>query len=527
MREHYGHYVSPDTNITNYSTGHYVQQTTVNESFVLVEDPQIGDFVVDRRRDNGLYYDYLTTAAAFRSGGVSQLCKDQSSGTIPNTYSMTRRWHTNGLFYIVDWAADKLQATPEQRLAWHLATDVDDQAHLLFSHAMELGIQGWGGGENFHERQWPTVAAIGGLTDVLDKHGVTYDDTIRIPGIDIPPLFEGERNDVNLDRLQYAVTELLLWFDHDGASPEIRSWVREMCSLDNFAITEDKKLAFKDKEIALLFSKGYLLLSTEHWNDPINRVQLHLLIQASQHAILQRRISWMQQVDKGVPRRPEHYLYGIDQDVVDSMGTGPGQADDFIYAIKNSLYPIAMQERQRFIDYKQAEYASFLLDERARDYPSELLTPTRVDFGPPSSQVGVELAEADEGTVPQPKLPLLRHDDAGVSYTLQPLKNRYVDPLVMVKGMPRTLSEIDVNYARLKEEQQQLQKMGVVVRLAFASGFEQAFKHGVNTNDKEFQDMRRVTSDMTSDQQRTIIELAAERAKALNVATGSLVLKAV
>lgn len=523
MSFEYGHYIPPDPNITHFSTGHHVQRVTVNEKFLMIEDPMLGDFIVGDRRDNGLYYDYLTTANASRSGGISQLCKDQATSTIPNNASLTRRWHVNGLVGMVDHIADRLEVDDVTRLGYHLATSGDDQAHAEFSHGVEQVLQSWGGPENFHEDMWPLIAELGGTADVLRKHGVTFDQNILIPGIELPGWINAKHPDVSADRLQYAVTELLLWFDHDGAPADIRECVRSICSMDNIVITDDGDMAFKDTDTARRFSKGYLLLTTEHWNEPINRVQLHLIVQAVQRAIVKRRISWMDQIDRCETRQPVSYMYGIDQDIVDAMHTGPGNTDDFMYAIRSALYPIAMQERKTFVDYKMREYAAFLLDDKARDYPSQYMEPKRVEFGPPASQVAITLSPALPDQQPE-KLPQLDRNAEGIRYMLRPLKNRFVDPLVMRPGGLVRLSELDPNYKKLLAEQQQLQRMNTTVELAFAGAFEDVFKEGVRENEADFDGLTE-RSDMTDDQKRKIIEISAARADRIAINAGTLVLK--
>lgn len=501
----------------------------MNERFIMVEDPMLGDFVVGDRQGDKVFYDYLTTPNMYRAGGISQLCKDEASATTPNTASLTRRWHILGLFSLVETFSDRVKATDEERLAYHLAADGDDQAHMIWSHATEQAIQLWGGPENYHEQVWPHIAQLGGTVAALKKNGVIVNKQIEIPGVDIPKWLKSNHPDINLDRFQYAVAELLLWFDNDDSSDKVRDFIRTICSPDNLVINEDGDLAFKSADVARIFAKGYLLLATEHWNDPINRVQLHLLIHATQRAITKRRIGWMDEIDKRETRRPENYLFGIDDDIVQAMDTGPGRSDDFTYSIKNALYPIALQERQRYIDYKRNEYAAFLLDKNACDYPSEYLSPRRVEFGPPSSQVAVLVKpfsrrKQTETSRLHPKIPILNTEADGISYELPPLKNRYVDPLVMVGSESKRLSEIDPNYKKLLTQQQKIQKMSVVVQLAFAGGFEGAFKEGVKLNDREFGRIKN-RSLMTDDQQRRVIEMAAQRARDINLNLGTLVLK--
>lgn len=528
MSVEHGLYVEPDR-VNHFSTGHHVQRVTVDETFIMVEDPMLGNFVVDGRNGHQVYYDYLTTPNLYRSAGISQLSKDEASATIPNTASFTRQWHILGLFDLVNRFCDRQNDSEEVRLAYHLAADADDQAHLLESHSSEQAIQKWGGPEDYHEIVWPEIAELGGTSEVLRKHGVTVNSNILIPGIEIPGWIIDKHPDINVDNFQYAVTELLLWFDHDGSPPEITELVRLICSPENLEITDTGQLAFRDLEIARIFAKGYLLLSTEHWNEPLNRVQLHLLIQATQRAIVKRRIAWMDKIDKGEQRLPEHYLFGIDQDVIDAMNTGPKNPDDFMFAITNTVRSIATQERKRFIDYKLGEYATFLLDAKAQDYPSDYLPLTRVQFGPKPSQVAISVIQKggqDDQDIVARKIPVLEDDPNHITYRLPPFKNRFVDPLVRhASGFVR-LSEVDQNYKNLLGEQQQLQHTEVVVQLAFAAEFEESFRQGVKLNDDEFETIKK-RSPMTNDQRRRVIELAGARAQSLSQARGTLILKAV
>jgi len=359
---------------------------------------------------------------------------------------------------------------------------------------------------------------------VLDKYGVKHDENFCIPGVAIPNWVECSAPDINVDRLQYTVTELLLWFDHDQALPEAREIVRSICSPENMVITSSGDLAFKDIESARIFAKGYLLLTTEHWNDPINRVQLHLLIEAAKRSVIKRRIDWMDAVDKGTTRYPDEYFLGVDEDIVDGMQTGPQNRDDFMYAVKNLLYSIAMQERERYATYKLGEYSAFLLDDKAHDYPSELLGPKRVEFGPPSSQVSIEV-NFDEAEQGGSRVPRLREGN-GICYDLRPLKNRHVDPLVVLSsGEAKRLSEVDNNYANLLREQQRVRSATVAVRLALAGEFEDAFKDGISENERDFEKLKEETAPhMTLDQRRRVIHLGAERAKQSAINAGSLVL---
>ncbi|MGB4758652.1 MAG: hypothetical protein WBP26_01220 [Candidatus Saccharimonadales bacterium] len=532
MIERAGLYIPPDPNeATSYTTGHHVARMSYignGGGFVQHESPVLGTTVIGLRQEKdvqNLYYDLLTTPDAMRAHGISQLCKLDTIATIPNTGSLNRMsGHIADLMVVVDSFADRLRFSKDQRLAAQLLVSQDDKAHWAGSHATELIVQGFGGPESQHQFNWQQLAVLGGTAGVLKKHQVAYDPkTMLLPDVALPKFLDAEAPDINPDRWQYTLAEALTWYDTDNASTSMRERVRDLCSLDKIEISDDGQMVFKDVSDALLFSKIYLLLATEHWNNPINRVQLHLYIQAAQSAIVKRRMPWMRDIDKGQTRHPVYYLNCIDRDILDALSTEDGKRDDFMYAIGNALYPIAAQERRRTIDYKLPEFISFLLDESAQDYPSEYLYPRRVDFGPPSSQVSVHMRPAKE-TDPKGKLPVFNEGTDAISYTLRPLKNRFVDPLVKHNGQIVRLSEACAQYKSLLDQQQSLQAMSVEVELAFAGAFREIFKAGVRESDERFAS----TSDyppMTKDQKRRVVEGAAQRAVRYAVGAGTVVIK--
>lgn len=521
MSAEYGMYVPPDHNVTKFSTGHRVQQVEIHDGFLVIDSPQYGSYVVGNNNSKNFFYDYFTTADSFRSLGVSQLSKKEFHATIPNTADFTRYWHITDLFRTIEHFAHRYNIPQEEMMAYVLHQTGTDKAHGQFSHATDILKEDYAGREEAHEQGWPLMAVLGGSKEVLDKYGIKYDADYRIKGIELPPWVDCKRPNLDADSFQYAVAEMLLWFDHDQAPPEIRDLVRLISDPENLSI-KDGQFVFEDADVARVFSKAYLLLTTEHWNDPINRVQLHLLIESTKRAIARRRIKWMDDVDKGVTRSPEGYLFGIDDDIVDAMDTGPKNRDDFMFAVRNLLHSISMQERERFINYKQSQYAAFLLDDKAHDYPSELLNPKRVEFGPESSVVTIEATFTGHPQVGN-KIPEFNENDA--SYNLHPLKNRYIDPLVFVKQGSRRvikkLSDIDANYRNLLKEQQQVRSASVVVRLALTQKFEADFVQGIRENRDEYNALLSENApEMTLDQQRQIVELGASAAKSSAIRMG-------
>lgn len=477
-----------------------------------------------------LMYDFHTTPNAQRGLSITQLCKSKESSTIPNLASFNRTCGVLEQYPLVEHFGAMQGLTREHTDAIHIAVEGDDPTHTAFSHKLELAIQRWGGPEDNHEEQYPTLAELGGTTAVLDKHGVKYDERIRVQGYDIPEWAHATtREDLDVDRLQYIAAEALLWFDHDGADPAVRARVKEALDLKNFEVTPDGQLAFKDADHAMVVSKLMMLFATEHWNDPINRAHLHLGIHGVQHNIMERRLAWMEEVDRGETRKPTRYFYGIDQDFTDAFDTGPGRSDGFIYLISNILNESGMQERRRFVEYRLAEYTRFVMDDSAQDYPSEYLRPKRVEFGPRSSSIHtetVELTDEQRAQLANVKIPQLEKHNSDLSYLAGPLKNRYIDPLVRQGDDYVRLSQARPAYAKLRKEQEHLQSLGVRVSFAFATNdHAKEFRKGMKDNDEKFEKLQRKASDMTHDQQRRVIEMAAQRSVRLCHNAGVLVLR--
>lgn len=525
----YGVFIPPDENITRFSTGHFAQRLTINDNFMMVEDPGVGDFVIQ----DPLMYALHTTPNAMRATAISQLCKNRENATTPNLWSVFREECVVAQYPMVEKFGAQQNLSREHINAIHIAVELPDQGHPVFSHLAEQAIQKWGGPENYHDQKWPYLAKLGGTTTVLSNAGVVFDEQIRVPGYKIPEWAERtDKRDLDVDNLQFIIAEGLRWFDTDNVDVALRSKIRDAIKIDNFEVTDTGHLAAKTPEVALIVAKLLMLFSTEHWNDPLNRAHMHLMIHGMQRSITTRRLAWMDDIDRGETRDPVGYYYGIDDDFTRALETGPGRSDDFIYLVSNTLNSSGIEERRRFVDYKLPEYARFMADDLAQDYPSQYLEPKRVEFGPKSSSMKtepVELTAEQIKNLSQVKVPELDKDHDALTYVAGPLKNRFVDPLVRQGSEYKRLSEIDSAegraFKKLLAEHQQLQRLGVRVSFAFNPGYAEEFRNGMTRNDLEFNSGSVQRSEMTHDQRRRVIETGAVKAMALGQASGRLVLK--
>lgn len=525
MSEH-GHHIQADTSEQVYHTDHHAWRMTDHGAYLSVESPLLGEYPIYGRPEDALFTDLIRSPLGWRSFAITQLSKDVSHTTIPNTASFIRAGHVTDSREITHRLARDMDATDEQKLGWQIYAQVTDYSHGPFSHATDIVFEGHGGGERFHEVRMPDAFQHGGINRVLEQHNVVVDTNGVMPGIELPPWVECESPDINVDRFQYGPQELDLWFAGEDVDPRVQEAVKNASSLDNITILDDGRMAFRDIESARVFSKGYLLLGTEHWNDPVNRVQLHLLIETIKRSIIKRRLPFMDDVDLGVTRNPESYSYAIDADVIEATRTRRGHRDDFMYAVRSLLSAIGKQERERFIEYKREQYAQFLLDDQAIEYPSEILNDHLVDFGPPSTHVEISVIKVgDEVKGRQTAAQLVQDDVEGIKYHLPPLKNRYVDPPVLLRnGTSKRLSELDPNFARIKDEHQAIQAASLSVRLVLAKDFEEGIRNGITANAIEFEEKRKDRS-LSPDQLRHEIEGASQRARDVAVKAGHLVLR--
>lgn len=503
-------------------TGHNVQALEFTYDGIVVRDPWLGEFEVA----DPLIASFHGTANAIRAMGVSQLCKTPYDSTIPNLADLTREECVIAQVPLVEHFGRMQGLSLEEMRAIHIGIEGDDQTHMALSHVLELPLQGWGGQQNFHEKNYGHIARLGGTADVLDEYRLTYDSDMKVKDFRIPEwAHASEREDLDIDRYQYIAAEAYRWFDNDEVDPEVRRKVKEALSIDNFTLTEDGVLAFKHAEHALVVSKLMMLFANEHWSDPVNRAHAHLLIHGVNRSISKRWLPWMDAVDNRSTRRFPYYYYGIDNDFAQVLHEGPGRDDETGYLIGAVLRNSGREERSRFSRYRRKEYSDFIKNDRAVNYPSEYLSPQRVNFGPRSLVVDtqtVSLSPEEIKELKQVKVPKLLEGSPDLTYIAGPFKERFANPQVQVSGGFRRLSEVNPAYRSLLRESEALQSLGVRVTFAFVDRITDIFRKGLADNEDAFV-FSLENEQMTPDQQARLIEDAASRAFQLSAKAGRII----
>lgn len=531
MQEKTGLWIPPDDDETLYSSGHHATRLVQHVNYMEVQDPSLGAYAIGDRPEAGVIQDLVMSRLGMRAGDIAQLSKRKQHGTIPNVYDFYRHGHVISNAEIVFRKSQEhpSRVSDTQRLSWELAVFLDDLAHGIGAHLSDMIIEGgFGGRENAHQARALEAWEYGGIAEVLKNHKVKVDVTGAIKGIATPPWVETNAPDICVERFQYTAEEMRLWLESADVSEDAKHIIATLSDLDNLTITDDARLAFKDEHVALLFSKAYLLLSTEHWNEPVHRVIEHLLIEAFKHSVYSRRLPDMDLYDNGDTADVVSYTYGVDDDLRLALDTSRHDRDDFMFAISQLLSQLGKEERWRYVEYKRDQFVRFLKDSRAQDYPSPLLNGHMVDFGPPSSAVEIDVTAGKAPSSRRPAIKanaakLIHTDSGGVQYGLQPMKNRYVDPLVMTERGPRPLSKVNNVYRELLRQHSVIHASKIAVRLAVSSGYEELIREVVQLNTNEAKVPRRR---LERDPLRWQIDAAAERAKTTAQAAGRLVLGA-
>lgn len=501
-------------------------------SYLQLRNPLMDEvvFSADDTGPKGVMFDVLHTPLGERSFDLTQLSKTADHETIPDTHRFNRFGHVAMVTEITNRIGRREKVSSDKVLAYVLSAALDDLAHGPLSHATDIAVEGPGQKERFHQERAPEALQLGGVIDVLKGHDIKTNKRGEMKGIVVPPWVECGAPDVCVDRLQYTLQELLLWFSGSN-SPEaetIREILTSIASLDNIAINNEGNMVFLDEDEARLFSKGYLLLSTEHWNDLVNRVQLYLLIEALKYSIIERRLPYMSEIDHGITRQPLDYLYAVDSDIIAAMQPKPGDTDPYLFAIANQLAGVGYEERGRFKNFKRPVFEAFLTDAKASEYPSALLHAQLADFGPESSRFetrfyknGAKLEQLRREQNPQ--VPHLVSHNGNLHYVLLPLKNRFLDPLVRTRSGDIPLSEVDPRYAELLAQHQQIQQATLSVHIPTTTAYRKLLWEQALSVSEGFSRAQEQLEPMNRDPKRRSIESAAKRALAAAMQRGQYI----
>jgi len=421
---------------------------------------QEGDEVLLELSDNALVRRLLN---------VEQLTLDRLTQTIPATAEFSRYEHMWGSVVFVREMLDKYAPETDSRtkLILQLRAFVSDLGHTAGSHRGDWMFQGMSGPENQHDNELMHLLDVSGITEILTRHSI---DPAEVVFPDIEDWIERPAPDLCVDRVDYASREMKRWLNF---TTQIEFATRP----EAFKLI-DNQLVMANHKHALSFAKGFLLLPTEHWNEPVHRLMLHL------DQELVKRIftadgpglvaSFMDGPDDYHPR---DYMYTVDRDITFEMRF----RDPFLNSVRPLMEDIAQAKRRISAWERRHQLQNFFSEfDKPKAFPDPL-KPYEYPYDQSLNIVpgNINIIEVDK----QEDVEDFGEHPESLDFFLPPMKPRAVDPLYLdEQGSVRRLSETDSDYADLLKQQAAILKRAYVARLYLNPEVKARIEQGLEEN---------------------------------------------
>jgi len=411
---------------------------------IIAHDPRWGTEVIGDEPGDEVFLKLADNDLVKRARAIEQLVLDVTTATIPDTANFSRWEHMWGGVVLVRKLTKGQGYSDRERLRLQLKVFVHDLGQTAFSHLGDWMFQD-DTSEDQHDKELLGLLDVSGVSDILREAGFTPEEIVthdEHDGLDRP------LPDLSDDRLDYGAREMLRWLPVNEG----------LLSEENFTIKNGQIVA-KSIETARLFAKGYLLLTTEHWNEPVHRLQLVLQEQLVKHLLTNGKSGFMATyMCPPDMHHPRDYMYTIDNDIMSEVQ----QRDVFTQLLYPLMQQIGLHKRKDFVANRYRCLTQWLQSDTDR-YPNplehmdglgehtNLPLPPQVSMIPVKNHSGIK----DFGNKPYT-----------VDFYLRPLKMRVVDPLFIDEiGELKRLSAVDANYRNLKQQQMQLMGQAYVARL--------------------------------------------------------------
>jgi hypothetical protein len=484
----------------------------------------------------GEFVNYVVRSSlGIRGFDVSQLSKTTSSSTIPNAQYF-KRIQTTELVHLYNEVMERsgLKLTEEARRQ-HVAYQLlEDLFHYDFSHGLELPFQGWSGPQTASTSAAEYLLKASGLIDrfpwlkgMIAKNGA-LEPGMKLDCLDAQKDPETGVPGFDFDKLHYVPSEIALWFA-DYESPALHELLLRAASPEAVFLNDQGELVFKDIDVALFLSKCLLLLSTEHWNEIMQRMQIFAINEAFLLSVRSRSLAQMtlsdgRPVDGGETIDPRSYVYGGDSSLDHSLLALVQKGEPYAVLLTEILKTVGMQERGKFLHNKRPVFADFLTDHGARDFPSSigLLVQEpghKRKYGLVSPYYNI--TALDPSTTEKLSSPLPVFEKNKTAFTLTTLKYRSIDPLVRANGKDVRLSAISATYAGIMRQHAQVHRAPMQVELVISDEYKRCLRSGHSEN-KKFLDEQCKKPRVSVDMQRLILKGVAERTKAVSITRGLL-----
>lgn len=438
-----------------------------DEGVFRIIDPIWGIHEIGKEEGDEVLLELLKNPLAVRSMAIEQLTLDRLTETIPGAAKFPRWDHLWGSVAFIRLKTKNMKLDSRERLILQLRAFVSDLAHTAYSHLGDWIFQGTGGPENQHDIELMHLLEVSGVNEILRKHGIPPKEVI-FP--DISDWVEAPQPELCVDRVDYGAREIRRWLD-------LSAGVHFAAHPDAFIVTEDKKIVMRSHKQALDFAKAFMLLPTEHWGEPVHKLQLILKQELVKRIFCSDETalaaSDMDALDQFNPR---DYMYTIDADITQEMRFN----DPFLNTLRPLMEDIGLSKRRIFAWQRRRELASFFSDYGPGGFPDPLKnygeSYTKAMSLIPSN---IEIVPVDD---PDSR-PAYQTDSRGMNILLEPLKPRRVDPLYYdADGNIQRLSKADSNYKDLLSQQASVMSQSYVAKLSLNEKAKKIVEDGFDRN---------------------------------------------
>jgi hypothetical protein len=426
------------------------------ESTIIIRDPVWGECEIGHEPGDEVFLALRDNDLVRRTIGIEQLTLSYDTATIPGTALFSRWEHIWGSVVFVRKMTEDMAIDPRDRLILQLRTFVSDLGHTAFSHLGDWMFQDTGT-EDQHDKDLMDLLEKGGVSDILRAYAIKLEE-VAFP--EVTDWVECPSPDLCVDRVDYGAREMQRWLNTS-------SDMNRIFSPDAFTICEGK-IVIQDERTARMFGKAFLLLATEHWGEPVHRLQLKLKEEAVKRVLVAEHSSI----------HPRDLMYTTDADITREMY----MRDNYLQMVWPLMQAIGLHRRRVFAHERFRQLEGFLY-ENTDQYPK----PT-VHYGgifataqlcPPS----ISLFEGTSIEDIQTRVPDYLKNPHAVDFYLGPLKLRSVDPLfVGDNNQVQRLSEVDSNFKVLRQKQQQVSEQAYVARLHVNADTKKIIETGMAEN---------------------------------------------
>lgn len=238
-----------------------------------VHDVVWGDEVFD----SPVFVELAQTDALRRLQTVEQLTLPDRYKTIPGSTHFSRWEHAWGSAIFTRHIAEKMGLDEKTIVKMQLKSLLSDVCHTAHSHAGDWLFQGKGAKETLHDDRRLNYAEVVGISGILRRYGF---DPTEILSEEKDGIIDSKQPALDVDRVDYTLREAYRWVNQ---IPEYRSILNK----DSFTV-RDNQIVVTNKEAAQLLGITYVLLVTEHWQEPAHRLQLELFMESIKRILVAR-----------------------------------------------------------------------------------------------------------------------------------------------------------------------------------------------------------------------------------------------